>query len=168
MLNSINMFKILTIIGTRPQIIKSNLLSEELKKNNNLQEIIIDTGQHYDYELSKIFFKEMKINLPHYTLNVGSGTHTKQLSQMMSKIEPIFEKERPDLVLVYGDTNSTLSGALVGRRKNIQIIHIEAGLRSYNKDMPEEVNRIITDHISDYLFVPTETAKLSMLVRALL
>lgn len=148
--------KIITIIGARPQFIKAASFSRACK--GKLEEIIIHTGQHYDKNMSDIFFDELEIPKPKYNLEVGSGNHGKQTGTMMVEIEKIVEQENPDAILVYGDTNSTLAGALVGSKLLIPVYHIEAGLRSYNKNMPEEQNRILTDHISELLLCPTETA----------
>ena len=150
--------KIITIIGARPQFIKASAFSQKLLVQNNIQEILVHTGQHYDENMSAIFFDEMKIPRPNYQLEVGSANHGIQTGKMMEKIEEIVLKEMPDALLVYGDTNSTLAGALVASKLHIPVAHIEAGLRSFNKKMPEEINRVLTDHVSEWLFVPTKTA----------
>jgi UDP-GlcNAc3NAcA epimerase len=151
--------KIITIIGARPQIIKSSAMSRAIKNHfsNEIQEIIVHTGQHYDENMSEIFFKEMGIPYPNYNLNVGSGSHGSQTAKMIEGLEEIYIKEKPDAVLVYGDTNSTIAGALAAVKIHIPVIHVEAGLRSFNKAMPEEVNRIACDHMSSLLFSPTIT-----------
>lgn len=147
--------KIVTIIGTRPQYIKCAPVSKELKKNN-ITEILIDTGQHYDDNMSKIFFKELHLPIPNYNLNIHGGSHGQQTGMMIMKLEPIIQKENPDCVIVYGDTNSTLAGAIAASKLNTKLIHIEAGLRSFDMSMPEEINRLITDSISNLLFCPTK------------
>ena len=149
--------KILTVAGTRPQLVKIGAVSRKLREK--FTEVLVNTGQHYDYNMAGVFFDELKIPKPDYDLGVGSGSHGKQTGEMMIKLEEVFDKEQPDVVLVYGDTNSTLAGALVASKRLIPLIHIEAGLRSYNKSMPEEQNRILTDNLSDLLFVPSEVAE---------
>jgi UDP-N-acetylglucosamine 2-epimerase len=148
--------KIITIIGARPQFIKAAPFSEVFRKEN--EEILVHTGQHYDTNMSDVFFDELRIPKPDYNLGVGSASHGQQTGRMLEKIEEIIIKERPHGMLVYGDTNSTLAGALAASKLHIPVYHIEAGLRSYNKLMPEEQNRILTDHISKLLLCPTKTA----------
>ncbi|MBL7823467.1 MAG: UDP-N-acetylglucosamine 2-epimerase (non-hydrolyzing), partial [Saprospiraceae bacterium] len=150
------MKKIIAIIGARPQFIKHAPI--ELASRGLVNLVTIHTGQHYDYKMSQIFFDELGIKKPDYQLNAGGGNHGEMTGRMMIEIEQIVIKENPDFVLVYGDTNSTLAGALVASKLNIPVVHIEAGLRSYNRNMPEEINRLLTDHVANYLFVPTESA----------
>jgi UDP-GlcNAc3NAcA epimerase len=152
------MKKIVTIIGTRPQFIKASIVSEEIKKESSLNEIILHTGQHYNDNMSKLFFEELNIPNPKYNFNMIDKSYGKQIGKMMIYIEEILCIEKPDLVLLYGDTNSTLAGALISSQLNIPIAHIEAGLRSYNIRMLEEINRIVTDKLSTLLFVPTSLA----------
>ena len=149
--------KIVTVIGARPQFIKAALMSKALKKIG-VQEILINTGQHYDYNMSKRMFEDLDMEEPCYDLGIGSMKQVEQVAAMMEKIAPILAKENPDMVLVYGDTNSTLAGALAAAKMNIKLAHIEAGLRSFDNSMPEEINRIITDRVSSILFCPTQTA----------
>ena len=150
--------KILTIIGARPQFIKAASLSREIKKHNEITEIIVHTGQHFDANMSDVFFDEMKILKPHYNLKINSLGHGAMTGRMMEEIEKVIIKESPDWLLVYGDTNSTLAGALAAKKLLVKVAHVEAGLRSYNMKMPEEINRILTDRLSDVLFCPTKQA----------
>lgn len=151
--------KIITIIGARPQIIKAAAISRAIqnKYTDRIQEIIVHTGQHYDENMSAVFFDELGIPQPNYNLSVGSGSHGKQTAAMLEGIEEIILKEKPDALLVYGDTNSTVAGGLAASKLHVPLIHIEAGLRSFNKKMPEEINRILCDHMSTLLFSPTKT-----------
>ena len=151
------MKKIVTIIGTRPQFIKMALVSKALK-SQSIKETILHTGQHYNRNMSDIFFTELKIPKPDYNLGAGSGPHAAQLAKMLIGIDKILKKERPDIVMVYGDTNSTLAGAIAAAKFNTKIAHVEAGLRSFDMTMPEEVNRIITDAVTNIFLCPTTTA----------
>jgi UDP-GlcNAc3NAcA epimerase len=152
--------KVLNLVGARPQIIKASAVSRAIRKyfSEDITEIIVHTGQHYDKEMSEIFFDELEIHKPHYNLGVGSAGHGRQTSMMITGIEEVLQKEKPDCVILYGDTNSTLAGAIAASKLHFPVIHIEAGLRSFNKTMPEELNRIMADHSSTLLFAPTNSA----------
>jgi UDP-GlcNAc3NAcA epimerase len=153
--------KILTVVGARPQFIKAAVVARAIARapfagGPRLTEIIVHTGQHYDANMSDVFFDEMRIPRPDHHLGIGGGAHGEMTGRMLEAIEKVALAEAPDWILVYGDTNSTLAGALVGAKLHVRVAHVEAGLRSFNKRMPEEVNRVLTDHVSDLLFVPTE------------
>jgi UDP-GlcNAc3NAcA epimerase len=150
--------RIVTIIGARPQFIKAAMISHVLAKLNGINEVIVHTGQHYDRNMSCTFFEELNIPVPKHNLGINQGMHGKMTGRMLEAIEQVLEVEKPDWVLVYGDTNSTLAGALASAKLKIPVAHVEAGLRSFNKHMPEEINRVLTDHISSILFCPTINA----------
>ncbi|CDQ41104.1 MULTISPECIES: non-hydrolyzing UDP-N-acetylglucosamine 2-epimerase [Virgibacillus] len=150
--------KILTVVGARPQFIKASMLSKAIQSEGKMEEILVHTGQHYDANMSTIFFNQLKLPKPDYYLGIGSGSHGEQTANMLAKLESIMISMEPDIVLVYGDTNSTLAGSLAAAKLHIPIAHVESGLRSYNKEMPEEINRIVTDHLSSWLFCPSQTA----------
>jgi UDP-GlcNAc3NAcA epimerase len=150
--------KILTVVGARPQFVKATVVSRQLAETGGIVEIILHTGQHYDKNMSDVFFTELRIPEPKYNLAVAGGRHGASTGQMLEKIEEVLLLEQPAALMVYGDTNSTLAGALAARKLNIPVIHIEAGLRSFEMRMPEEINRILTDRVSELLFCPTDTA----------
>jgi UDP-GlcNAc3NAcA epimerase len=151
------MLKFITIVGARPQIIKAAAISRAIHNqfNDQIEEIIVHTGQHYDENMSEVFFKQLGIPQPKYNLQIGSGNHGSQTAKMIEGIEKILIDEKADGIILYGDTNSTLAGAIAASKIDVPVIHIEAGLRSYNKNMPEEINRIMSDHVSTLLFSPT-------------
>lgn len=153
------MIHIVSIVGARPQFIKAAAFSNEILKDSNFKETIIHTGQHYDQNMSEVFFEQLKIPRPEYLLSINNSGHGDMTGRMLMEIEPLLLKIKPDVVVVYGDTNSTLAGALAAKKIGIKVAHIEAGLRSFNMSMPEEINRIVTDRISDFLFYPTKSAK---------
>lgn len=149
--------KVLTVVGARPQFVKAAPVSRALRQRH--EEVLVHTGQHYDAEMSDVFFSELGVPAPEYNLGVGSAGHAEQTAAMMTALSAVVEQEDPDYVLVYGDTNSTLAAALVAAKGRARLVHVEAGLRSYDRSMPEEVNRVLTDHASDLLFAPTENAR---------
>ncbi len=157
--------KIVTIVGARPQFIKAGAVCRAVEEYNRkasskkrMDEVLVHTGQHYDYLMDRVFFEELELPKPVYHLGVGSGSHAQQTGRTLERLGPILEKEKPDGVVVYGDTNSTLAGALTATKLNIPVVHVEAGLRSYVRSMPEEINRVVTDHLSTFLFCPTDQA----------
>jgi len=158
--------KVVTILGARPQFVKAKPISSAFERFNqihsqnghHIREVIVHTGQHYDHQMSKVFFTALSLKEPEYNLNVGSGTQGWQTAEILKGTEEVLERERPDAIVVYGDTNSTLGGALAGAKLQIPVAHIEAGLRSFRRGMPEEINRVLTDHLSSLLFAPTATA----------
>ena len=153
------MKKILTIIGARPQFIKASVVSHAIAQTSGLQEVLVHTGQHFDANMSAVFFNELGLQPPAHKLEIHGGSHGEMTGRMLIAIERVLQSEKPDAVLVYGDTNSTLAGALAAAKLHIPVAHVEAGLRSFNMAMPEEINRILTDRISHWLFAPTEAAK---------
>jgi UDP-GlcNAc3NAcA epimerase len=159
--------KIVTVVGARPQFIKAGAISRAIQefnqKKSRIREIWVHTGQHYDALMDKVFFEELELPKPDHHLGVGSGSHAKQTGLMLERVERVLKKEKPEMVIVYGDTNSTLAGALAAAKLNIPVGHVEAGLRSYNQAMPEEINRLLTDHLSTFLFCPTDQAVQNLL-----
>ncbi|PDV99976.1 non-hydrolyzing UDP-N-acetylglucosamine 2-epimerase [Candidatus Chloroploca asiatica] len=158
--------RVLTIVGARPQFIKSAPVTRALR-NGGYEEFLVHTGQHYDYGMSQVFFEQLHLPRPSINLDIGSGSHGYQTGQMLIEIEKVILAQRPDCVLVYGDTNSTLAGALAAAKLHVPVAHVEAGLRSFNRQMPEEHNRVLTDHLSDILFCPTKTAVDNLLQEAI-
>lgn len=150
--------KIAVIVGTRPEIIKMSPIIRECSRLK-LDYFLLHTGQHYSYRMDRVFFEQLELPQPQYNLNVGSGSHAEQTSKILIGVEQVLQKEKPDVVLVEGDTNTVLAGALAAAKLHIKIGHVEAGLRSYDRSMPEEINRVLTDHCSDYLFAPTKQAE---------
>jgi UDP-GlcNAc3NAcA epimerase len=150
--------KLVTVIGARPQFIKAAAVTRVLQEQGGIEEILVHTGQHYDDNMSDVFFEELELPRPRYHLGIGSGPHGAQTGRMLEAVERVLVAERPDAVLVYGDTNSTLAGALAAAKLHLPVAHVEAGLRSFNRKMPEEINRVLTDHLSVWLFAPTEAA----------
>lgn len=155
--------KVVSVVGARPQLIKAAVVSRALRRTPGICEVLVHTGQHYDDDMSGIFFAELGIPEPDYHLGVGSGSHGAQTGRMLEAVEQVLLKEKPERVLVYCDTNSTLAGALAAAKLHIPVAHVEAGLRSFNRRMPEEINRVLTDHTSDLLFAPTEAAAENLL-----
>jgi UDP-GlcNAc3NAcA epimerase len=159
--------KIVTIVGARPQFIKAAAVNRAIqefnKRKRRIEEVLVHTGQHYDYLMDKVFFEELELPRPDYHLGIGSGSQGRQTGMMLERIEAVLQKEKPQVVVVYGDTNSTLAGALAAAKLNIPVAHVEAGLRSYNQNMPEEINRLLTDHLSTLLFCPTDQAVRNLL-----
>lgn len=150
--------QIVTIVGARPQFIKAATVSRVVAERNNISEIIVHTGQHFDENMSQVFFDELEIPRPDYNLEISGSSHGRMTGRMLEGIEDVLMEQRPDWVLVYGDTNSTLAGALAAVKLHIPVAHVEAGLRSFNRAMPEEVNRVLTDHAADLLLTPTDIA----------
>ena len=152
------MYKILSVVGARPQFIKAAAVSRAIRRSSRLSEVMVHTGQHFDEDMSDVFFEQLEIPPPAHRLGVHGGSHGEMTGRMLPAVERVLQEEKPDLVLVYGDTNTTLAGALAAAKLNQSVGHVEAGLRSFNRRMPEEINRVLTDHLSSLLFCPTETA----------
>ncbi len=154
--------KILTVVGARPQFIKAATVSRTIRSTKNHEEVMVHTGQHFDAEMSDVFFSELRIPQPKYSLDIHGGGHGRMTGRMLEAIEEVIDVERPEVALVYGDTNSTLAGALAATKLHVPVAHVEAGLRSFNREMPEEINRVLTDHMSEVLFCPTTTAQTNL------
>lgn len=152
------MMKILTVVGARPQFVKASAVSRAFRNFGQATEVLVHTGQHHDAEMSEVFFRDLELPNPNYNLGIHGGSHGLMTGRMLTELDPIIAREKPDWVLVYGDTNSTLAGALAAAKLNVPVAHIEAGLRSFNRRMPEEINRVITDHLSTLLFCPTSAS----------
>lgn len=150
-------FKLFNVVGARPQFIKAAPLSHAIRADGDFLEILIDTGQHYDYNLAGIFFESLSLPMPAYNLDAGSGRHIEQMARIMVELDQVVVKEKPDVMLVYGDTNSTSAAAIVAAKNNIPLVHVEAGLREWNKQIPEEVNKLLTDAVTDVYLSPTMT-----------
>ncbi len=150
--------RILTVVGARPQFVKAAVVSRLLASRTGFEEIMVHTGQHYDPEMNEVFFRELEIPSPAVALNIGSAGHGIQTGRMLEALEPVIGRERPDAVLVYGDTNSTLAGAIAGAKMSVPVVHVEAGMRSFNRRMPEEINRVLADHAADWLLASTQEA----------
>jgi len=155
--------KIVTVVGARPQFIKASAVSRAIRKFSDVKEVLVHTGQHYDENMSAVFFDELDLHPPDHYLNVGSASHGAQTGRMLVQIEDVLISERPDVTLVYGDTNTTLAAALASVKLHVPVAHVEAGLRSHNRFMPEEINRVVTDHVSGVLFAPTAAARLQLM-----
>jgi len=159
--------KVAVVLGTRPEIIKMSPIIRELQRRKEsggeIEYFILHTGQHYSYNMDRVFFEQLNLPQPRFNLNVGSGTHAEETGRMMIGIERVLLEEKPDLVLVEGDTNTVLSGALASVKVGVEVDHVEAGLRSFDRSMPEEINRIVADHVSEILFAPTEKAKQNLI-----
>src|SRR5215831_19039835 len=159
------MKRLLSIVGVRPQFVKAAMVCAAVERHNaqalsemRIQHLLLNTGQHYDFEMAEVFFQQLPLPAPDFNLGVGSGSHGAQTGAMLKGIEELLLQQRPECVIVYGDTNSTLAGALAAVKLHIPVVHVESGLRSFNRAMPEEINRIATDHVSDFLFCPTQSA----------
>jgi UDP-GlcNAc3NAcA epimerase len=159
--------KVVTIVGARPQFIKAATVSRVVATQNEIEEVVVHTGQHYDANMSEIFFEQLAIPTPNFSLGIGGGPHGAMTGRQLEKIEEVLLSERPDWVLVYGDTNSTLAGSLAAAKLHIPVAHVEAGLRSFNRRMPEEINRVLADHVSTLLFAPTAVARENLLAEGI-